>query len=109
MLLLIKVIVSALVILVITEVAKKSGNLAGIIAVLPINIILSLLWINFETKDVAIINQFIHAAFKGIIPLIIFLSVMFICHKKNIAFEYSFTFAIVILLVSLFVQHKVIT
>lgn len=109
MLLFIKIVVSALVILLITEIAKKSGTLAGLIAVLPINIILSLLWINFETKDITIINQFIHSAFKGIVPLFLFLTVMYICHKKSVTFEASFTLAIVVLLISLFIQHKVLT
>lgn len=108
MLLFIKVIISAFVILIITEIAKKNGTLAGIIAVLPINIILSLLWINFETKDIETINNFIHASFRGLLPLTLFLLAMYVCHRKNVSFEIGFILAFIILVISVFIQHKVI-
>ncbi len=108
MLVIIKFIVSAFVIVIITEIAKRNGTLAGLIAVLPINIVLSLLWINYETKDIVTINKFIHAAFRGLIPLACFISVMYIFHKLNVPFHVSISTAFVALLLVIFVQNKII-
>ena len=105
---LIKLIVSAFVILIITEVAKKNAGLAGFIAVMPINIMISLLWINYETGDINILNQFIQSAFRGIVPLSCFLLLLYLCHKKNIPFEISFALAIVLLVVTIYVQNKML-
>lgn len=104
----IKLIVSAFVILIITEIAKKNAGLAGLIAVMPINIMISLLWINYETRDIKLINQFIHSAFRGIIPLSCFLFVLYLCHKKSVPFEISFALATVLLVVTIYAQNKML-
>ena len=62
MLLIIKALTSAITIILITEIAKKSSLLGGIIAVLPINIILSVLWLYYEKRDVVLLNNFLNSA-----------------------------------------------
>lgn len=108
MLQVIKLITSAFFISIITEVAKRNAGLAGLIAVMPVNIMISLLWIRYETKDIIVINQFIHASFRGIIPLACFLLVMYIAHKKSINFEVSFICAFIVLVISVYIQNRII-
>ena len=50
MLILTKILTSAVTIVLITEIAKRNTGLGGLIAVLPINIILSLIWLYIEKK-----------------------------------------------------------
>lgn len=82
MFILLKAIVSALTILIITAVAKKTSLLGGLIAMMPINIILSLLWLHFENKDMLLLENFTKAALIGIIPTILFLvTVLYFLNK----------------------------
>ena len=48
----VKVIISAMIILVATEVSNRSTTIAAIIIALPLVSIISLIWIWVETKDV---------------------------------------------------------
>ncbi|MDX1917608.1 MAG: DUF3147 family protein [Candidatus Caenarcaniphilales bacterium] len=47
----IKVIISALIIVLVTEVSKRSGYLGGLIKSLPLISILSFVWLYLETKN----------------------------------------------------------
>jgi hypothetical protein len=49
---LIKTLLSALMIVVVTETAKRSGFVGGLIKSLPLISLLSFIWLYFETKDV---------------------------------------------------------
>lgn len=55
---LVKVIVSALIIGVITEVAKHYSTIGGFIAALPLVSLLSLFWISFEGGNKQELSQF---------------------------------------------------
>ena len=107
MLLIIKALISAITIILITETAKKSSLLGGIIAVLPINIILSVLWLYYEKRDVVLLNNFLNSAILGIIPLFIFIIVLLFLLNKHISFPLTLTCSVIFLDSFSFVYYKI--
>lgn len=73
MLLLLKILSSSLMIILITEIAKKHSAIGGLIAVLPVNILLALTWLYIEKKDIVLLGNFSNSAFWGIFPTMFFL------------------------------------
>ena len=53
----IKVAISATLIVAISEVSKKSSLIGGILASIPVVSVLAMIWLYSETKDVAKISQ----------------------------------------------------
>lgn len=70
---LIKILTSIITILLITEVAKRYCFWGGLIAVLPINIILSLIFLYIERRDVTLLSKFTLSAFQNIFLTMFFL------------------------------------
>jgi len=109
MMLLLKIITSSLMIVLITEIAKKHSMLGGMIAVLPINILLSLIWLYIEKKDIAMLGNFTNSAFWGIFPTMFFLiSITFLFNKNN-PFIPTICVGLFILTVFAFIQHKILS
>lgn len=73
MFLLAKAILSGLVILIITAIAKKASVLGGLVAMMPFNIVLSLIWLNYEGNNAEHLGSFAKSALFGVIPTILFL------------------------------------
>lgn len=108
MLLFLKIISSSLMIILITEIAKKNHSLAGMIAVLPVNILLSLLWIYIENKNLNILTGFVHSALVGLVPTIFFLITIIYFLSKNINLGLSVFISLLILGILVLVQQKII-
>jgi hypothetical protein len=75
----IKVAISATLIVAISEVSKKSSLIGGIIASIPLVSVLAMIWLYIETKDVVKISQFSTSVFWMVIPslgLFIFLPLL---------------------------------
>ena len=109
MLLILKIIISSLMIILITEIAKKHSMLGGLIAVLPVNILLSLIWLYIEKKDIMLLGSFTHYAFWGIFPTMLFLiSVTYMFNKHN-PFVPTIFVGLLLLVVFAFVQHNILS
>jgi uncharacterized membrane protein (GlpM family) len=81
---LIKIIISILIILVATAIAKKLPSSAGLISVMPITGALVLVWVYLENKGDSILMQdFTKGALWGIIPSVLFFLTAMICFKKQ--------------------------
>ena len=85
----IKTLLSAVIIVVISEVAKRSSLFGGLIASLPLTSLLAVLWLYIETKDTAKIIQLTEDIFWLVIPsLALFISLPLLL-KKGINFYIS--------------------
>jgi len=104
-----KIITSALTIILITEIAKKNSLLGGMVAVLPVNILLSLIWIYLENKNIELLTGFTKSAFLGIIPTMMFLLCITYLLSKNSGFVLSVFVSIFILTIFVLVQQKIIS
>jgi hypothetical protein len=82
----IKYLLSALVIVVVSEVAKRSGWLGGLIASLPLVSILSFIWVYLDTKNTKTIIDLSYGVFWFIIPSLVLFIVLPILLKRQIPF-----------------------
>ncbi len=83
---LLKVILSIVVILVATAVAKKFPAIAGLIAVMPLTGALVLVWVYLENRgNTEVMQNFAKGALWGILPSIVFFLVALLCFKKEVA------------------------
>ncbi len=79
MLFVVKIIVSALIIAVVSEISKHLAHLGGLIAAMPLTTLLTLFWLNYETGDQELLAEFTVSVFWGIFPtLIFFISVIYL-------------------------------
>ena len=73
---LIKLILSAAIIVVVSEVAKRSTLIAATVASLPLVTILSLIWLYIDTKDLEKISELSMSIFWLVIPSLSFLLIL---------------------------------
>ena len=98
----IKIIISALIIFIASEIAKKDTLVGAIIVSLPMISLLSIIWIYVETKDIERIISFSYSIFSMIIPSLSFFLTLPYFLKKNISFSISLMLSIVIMIVLYF-------
>ena len=82
----IKIIVSALIIAIVSEISKHLTHLGGLIAAMPLTTLLTLFWLNYETGDRQILSQFTVSVLWGILPTFVF----FLCAIYFFKREWSF-------------------
>jgi hypothetical protein len=64
----IKTILSALIILIATELSKRSSSLAAFILALPLVSVITLCWIYIESKDITKVAAISHETFWYVLP-----------------------------------------
>jgi len=86
---LIKVTLSAAIILIATAIARRFPSVAGLIGVMPLTGALVLVWVYLESKgDPQIMQQFAKGAFWGILPTLLFFFVAFLCVRKGFSLNW---------------------
>ena len=73
---LIKLILSAAIIVVVSEVAKRSTLIAAIVVSLPLITMLSLIWLYIDTRDLEKVSQLSMSIFWLVIPSLSFLLIL---------------------------------
>jgi|TARA_B100001750_G_scaffold220595_1_gene208442 hypothetical protein len=97
----IKIILSALIIFIASEVAKKSIILGSIIVSLPLMSLLTIMWLYIDTKDTDRIATFSYSILWMTLLSLSFFIIFPYLLKKNLSFGFSMIIALVIM-VSLF-------
>lgn len=64
----IKVVISAIIIVAVSEASKKSSLIGGILASIPLVSVLAMIWLYIETKDIQKISQLSTSVFWLVIP-----------------------------------------
>ena len=78
MYLIIKTLVTALVIVAISEIARRSSIFAGILASIPLTSVLAMTWLYFDTKNVKSVIELSNSVLLLIPPSIVFFLANFI-------------------------------
>jgi hypothetical protein len=86
--------------------AKRHSVLGGLIAVLPVNILLAMFWLYIERKDIALLGEFSKSALLGLIPLAIFLVLVTLLFKKSQGFTPTIFVGVFALALFAFIQYK---
>ena len=68
----IKIIITALIVVIVSETAKRSSLLAGIIVSIPFTTFLALIWLYWETRDMQKIINLSNATLLMVIPSLFF-------------------------------------
>ena len=77
-----KIVVSALLILAITELTKRGGIWGALLASLPLVSLISILWIYYDTRDVERIRTFSLGVFWLVLPSLGFFIVLPVCLRR---------------------------
>ena len=87
--LIIKFILTALVVVIVSEIAKRSALLAGILASIPLTSFLALMWLYWDTKDNQKVIDLSNATFLMLIPSLAFFIFLPILIRLNCPFYIS--------------------
>ena len=105
----VKVIISAMIILVATEVSNRSTTIAAIIIALPLVSIISLTWIWVETKDIEQISTISKQVFWFVIPSLPMFLILPFFLSKGLGFFISLVISCLITVILFYITQKIIT
>ena len=110
MYLLIKTIISALIIVIVSEVAKRSSLLAAIIVSIPLTSLLAFIWLYWDTKDTQKVIDLSYGTIVMTIPSFAFFFILPIMLKLKQNFFFSLFISIIsttlIYLIFIFLMKK---
>jgi len=92
----IKIIVTVIVIVIVSEVAKKSTLFAGLIVSIPLTTLLAIVWLYWETRNIQKVIELSNATLLMIIPSCMFFLVLPVLLKFNLSFMLSITLAVLL-------------
>jgi len=86
---LVKVILSALIIVLVSEISKRSSLMGALLASLPLTSLLAILWIYIETKNTETIRALSMNIFWLVLPSLLFFLALPVFLKMRIPFFFS--------------------
>lgn len=101
---LIKVLLSSVTIVVISEISKRSTLAGSILASIPIVSLLAFVWMYIDTKDTAKIAGLSQGIFWLVIPSLLFFILFPVLLKKNVEFWLSLSISLTIMVVGYFLM-----
>lgn len=84
-----KIAITTALIVLISEIAKRSTFWGAVLASIPVVSVLAMIWIYTETKDIEKISQFSISVFWLVIPSLVFFILLPLLLKKGIGFYMS--------------------
>ncbi|MFT3752706.1 MAG: DUF3147 family protein [Paludibacter sp.] len=100
----IKVLLSSVTIVAISEISKRSTTLGSILASVPIVSLLAFIWLYIDTKDTTKIAELSQGVFWLIIPSLIFFILFPVLLKKNVDFWLSLGISLTLMVLGYFVM-----
>ncbi|MBP1663522.1 MAG: hypothetical protein H6Q19_662 [Bacteroidetes bacterium] len=100
----IKVLLSSVVIVAVSEISKRSTTLGSILASIPLVSLLAFVWMYIDTKDVTKIADLSQGIFWLVIPSLIFFILFPVLLKKNVDFWLSLGISLIIMVIGYFVM-----
>lgn len=101
-----KIIVSAVVIAIVSEITKRNASIGGLITAMPITTILTLFWIYYEKKDTQLLTEFSKSVFAGFPMSLLFFIPTIYLFKKGYNYYFVMFIAVICLGVGAIVQQK---
>jgi len=98
----IKVLLSSVTIVAISEISKRSTLMGSILASIPIVSLLALVWMYIDTKDTAKIADLSQGIFWLVIPSLLFFILFPALLKKNVDFWLSLSISLIIMVIGYF-------
>tara|TARA_Y100000590_G_scaffold434183_1_gene552108 strand:- start:2400 stop:2750 length:351 start_codon:yes stop_codon:yes gene_type:complete len=92
----IKTIITALIVVAVSEIAKKSSLLAGLIASIPLTSFLAFIWLYWETSDSQKVINLSNSIMLMILPSFAFFIILPIALKLNLPFFLSMALSVIL-------------
>lgn len=93
---LIKIFITAFIVVLVAEIAKRSSLLAGIIVSIPLTTFLALIWLYWETKNIQKIIDLSESTLLMIIPSCTFFIFLPTLLKLDFSFFFSMSISIIL-------------
>ena len=103
MYLIFKTLISALIIVIVSEIAKKYTLAAAIIVSIPLTSLLAFIWLYYDTKDIQKVIDLSLSTIVMTIPSVVFFIVLPIMLK----FKHSFSFSVLAAIVSTSIAYLI--
>lgn len=103
----VKIFVSAVIIALVTEIAKKSVSIGGLITAMPLVTILALFWLHYDKKDSAFLGEFCFSVLAGLPMSILFFVPTIYMFKKGYHFYLVIFIGIIFLAIGAYIQQKI--
>ena len=94
----IKIVVTAALIVAVSEVSKRSTLFGGLLASLPVVSFIAMLWVYFDTKDTERVAVLSMNIFWLVIPSLVFFLMLPLLMKLKLSFPLSFGLATALML-----------
>lgn len=101
-----KILISAFIIAIVSEIAKKYTLLGGLIVAMPITTLLSMIWIYLDKKDTLLISNFLISVVYGTILSFLFFICAIFFLKKGVNFYLTLFISIAILGIGAYFYQK---
>lgn len=104
----VKLVVSALAIAAISELAKHLPSLSGLIAAMPLVTLLSLIWLFAETGDYQAAHRFTVGVLWGLAPTVFFFLAAIPMLKKGVSFPLTMAVSFGLWAAAAFVHQQIL-
>ena len=91
-----KITITAIVVVTVGEIAKKSSLLAGLVVSIPLTTFLALIWLYWETKDIQKIISLSNSTLLMVLPSLSFFIFLPILLKFHFSFIVSMTISVLL-------------
>jgi hypothetical protein len=85
----IKLIVSALIIVAVSEIAKRNSGIGALLASLPLTTLLAIIWMRFDGSPVLQIAELVEQVFWLVLPSLLFFLIFPLLLKQGVDFWLS--------------------
>lgn len=89
-----KIVITTLIIVLISEIAKRSSFVGAILASLPLVSVLAMLWLYIDTKDILKVSELSSSIFWLVLPSLVLFVVLPLLLKQGINFYLSMSISI---------------
>jgi len=100
----IKVLLSSVTIVAISEISKRSTTIGSILASIPLVSLLAFVWMYIDTKDTVKIAELSQGIFWVVIPSLLLFIIFPVLLKKNIDFWLSLGISLTIMVIGYFIM-----
>ncbi len=100
----IKVLLSSVIIVAISEISKRSTLMGSIIASVPLVSLLAFIWMYIDTKDTVKIAELSQGIFWLVIPSLLFFILFPVLLKRNVEFWLSLGISLTLMVIGYFVM-----
>ena len=103
-----KIFITTLLIVLISEIAKRSSFIGAILASIPLVSVLAMLWLYLDTKDVEKVSSLASSIFWLVLPSLVLFLLLPVLLKMGLNFYLSISLSIVATIISYWLMISVL-